>query len=108
VLQSGAGQLNASGVTMGSLASMAMNMASYTGVDRIVLDRSDLTGNYWFQLRFRPVGRGGTAPVAPNADAPQLPDFFTALREELGLTLDPQSAPVEVLVIDEIERPTPD
>jgi uncharacterized protein (TIGR03435 family) len=108
VLQSGAGQLNAAGVTMKSLASIVMNMAQYTGVDRIVLDRSGLTGSYFFQLRFRPVGRGGAPSVAPNPDAPQRPDFFTALREELGLKLEGQSAPIEVLVIDRIERPTPD
>lgn len=108
VLQSGAGQLNAAGVTMESLASIVMNMAQYTGVDRIVLDRTRLTGSYFFQLRFRPVGRGGGPLVAPNADALQRPDFFTALREELGLKLEGQSTPIEVLVIDRIERPTPD
>ena len=108
VLQSGAGQLNAAGVTMESLAAIVMNMAQYTGVDRIVLDRSGLTGNYFFQLRFRPVDRGGSPPVAPNPDAAQRPDFFTALREEFGLKLEPQRAPIEVLVIDRIERPTPD
>jgi uncharacterized protein (TIGR03435 family) len=108
VLQSGAGQLNAAGVTMESLASIVMNMAQYTGVDRIVLDRSGLTGSYFFQLRFRPVERGGGPSVAPNPDAVQRPDFFTALREELGLRLEARSAPIEVLVIDRIERPTPD
>jgi uncharacterized protein (TIGR03435 family) len=108
VLQSGAGQLNAAGVTMESLASIVMNMAQYTGVNRIVLDRSDLTGSYFFQLRFRPVGRGGGPSVAPNPDALDRPDFFTALREQLGLKLEAQSAPIEVLVVDRIERPTPD
>jgi len=108
VLQFGAGQLNAAGASMGQLASIAMNMAQYTGVDRIVLDRSGLTGNYFFQLRFRPVGRGGGPSVAPNPDAQQRPDFFTALREEFGLKLEPQTAPIEVLVIDRIDRPTPD
>jgi uncharacterized protein (TIGR03435 family) len=35
-------------------------------------------------------------------------DFFTALREQLGLRLEPKRRPVQVLVIDHIERPTPD
>jgi uncharacterized protein (TIGR03435 family) len=108
VLQSGAGQLNASSATIQSLVSHVMNIAQFTGVDRIVLDRSGLTGNYAFQLRFAPVGRGGSPPVAPNPGASPLPDFFTALREEFGLKLEPQNAPIEVLVIDRIERPTPD
>ena len=102
ILQSGAGQLSATGTTMQTLASAAMNMAEYTGVDRIVLDRSGLTGNYAFELHFAQVGRSA------NADAPQRADFFTALREELGLKLEPQRVPIEVLVIDRIERPTPD
>jgi uncharacterized protein (TIGR03435 family) len=108
ILQAGVGQLNATGTTMQFVASAAMNMASYTGVDRIVLDRSGLTGNYAFELRFTPVGRGGGPAGATNPDAPQRPDFFTALREDLGLKLEPQRAPIEVLVIDRIERPTPD
>ena len=106
ILQAGAGQLSATGTTMQTVASAAMNLASYTGVDRIVLDRSGLTGNYAFDLRFTPVGQGG-AP-APTPDAMPRPDFFTALREELGLKLEPQRVPIEVLVIDGIERPTPD
>jgi uncharacterized protein (TIGR03435 family) len=108
VLQFGPGQLNASGATIRDLASIAMNMAQYTGVDRIVLDRSGLTGNYALQLRFTPVGRGGAPPVTPNPNALGQPDFFTALREQFGLNLEPQSAPIEVLVVDRIERPTPD
>ena len=109
ILQAGAGQLNASGgVPMQQVARAAMNLAQYTGVDRIVLDRSGLTGNYAFELRFTPVGRGGGVSAAPNPIAPQRPDFFTALREQFGLKLEAQNAPIEVLVIDRIERPTTD
>jgi uncharacterized protein (TIGR03435 family) len=32
--------------------------------------------------------------------------LFKALREQVGLTLDPQNAPIEVLVIDHVERPS--
>jgi uncharacterized protein (TIGR03435 family) len=108
MISAGAGMLNASGATIQDVARIAMNLAEYTGVDRIVLDRSGLTGNFSFKLQFTPVGRGGAPAVSQNPDAPQRPDFFTVLREELGLKLEPQRAPIEVLVIDRIERPTPD
>jgi uncharacterized protein (TIGR03435 family) len=37
----------------------------------------------------------------------QGPSIFTAMREQLGLQLEPSRAPVDVLVIDSVERPTP-
>ena len=98
--------LNSRATTMETLASILMNMAGDTGIDRIVIDRTGLTGSYQFQLRFQPVGRGGGPPVNEGGQPSERPTFFTALQEELGLKLDPQRAPIEVLVIDSIDRPT--
>lgn len=66
---------------------------------RVVVDKTGLTGNYEITLRFMPQQAQNNAPDAP-------PDIFTALQEQLGLKLEPDRAPVRVLVIDHIERPT--
>jgi uncharacterized protein (TIGR03435 family) len=70
-------------------------------VQRIVVDRTGLTGNYDFDLSWTPdqMARGADATGA---------SIFTALQEQLGLKLDAARGPVDVLVIDHVERPTPD
>jgi uncharacterized protein (TIGR03435 family) len=84
---------------------------------RIVEDRTGLTGNYEFELKWTPdqlpqraTGTPADQPVMVNGAAidPNGPSIFTAIQEQLGLKLDAQRAPVDVLVIDQVERPTPD
>ena len=71
--------------------------------DRIVQDRTGLRGGYDLDLEFTPdSGIASTTPVT-GADSVSL---FTALEEQLGLKLRPARAPVDVLVIDRVERPT--
>jgi uncharacterized protein (TIGR03435 family) len=85
----------------------------YTG--RRVVDRTGLTGGFDLALQFdsRPipgVGPGGGLPLSPQAAEPAATDtvsIFTALEEQLGLKLEAQTGPAEVLVIDHVERPTP-
>ena len=72
-------------------------------VDRPVVDRTGLTGTYDFDLRFAAAGLGAASPDAPN-----LPSIFTAIQEQLGLKLETSRGPVEMVVIDSVERPTPD
>ena len=82
---------------------------------RRVIDRTGLTGGFDLALYFdnRPipgVGPGGGLRMPPPGDDPTPADavsIFTALEEQLGLKLEPQIAPAEVLVIDHVERPTP-
>lgn len=78
------------------MQTFARNLAAATG--RNVIDRTGLAGGYDFELTFIP---------DQTADTPG-PSLFTAIQEQLGLKLDSQRAPIEVLVIDRLERPTPD
>ena len=71
-------------------------------VDRMVVDGTGLTGIYDLELAWTP--DIGAAEVVTR-DAPGL---FTAIVEQLGLKLQPSVGPVEVLVIDSVERPTAD
>jgi uncharacterized protein (TIGR03435 family) len=67
-------------------------------VERPIVDATGLSGNVEWILTF---GWGTNAPT-------DVPDLFTALQEQLGLRLVARQAPVEVLVIDHVEKPTPD
>jgi uncharacterized protein (TIGR03435 family) len=74
--------------------------------ERTVVDRTGLTGNWDFELRFTPDDVGQPAPGQdPPVIDPNGPSFVTALRDQLGLKLDPAKGPVEVLVVDRVERP---
>jgi uncharacterized protein (TIGR03435 family) len=63
-----------------------------------VLDQTGMTGNYYFGFKFLAVNSPGD-----DLDAPSI---FTALQDELGLKLDRQKGPVEMLVLDHIEKPS--
>jgi uncharacterized protein (TIGR03435 family) len=102
----GPGRIMSGGMPMENLATSLSRLVS-----RVVVDRTGLTGGYEATLEFTPdqsqLPPGGLPPgvPAPPVDGPSL---FTALKEQLGLKLDSDHAPVRVLVIDSIEPPTPD
>jgi len=80
-------------------------------LDRPVVDQTGLTGRYDFLLRFTPdpaqvANFGGLAP-ANTADLEAPPDIFTAFQQQLGLKLQSTRAAVDVVVIEKIERPSP-
>jgi uncharacterized protein (TIGR03435 family) len=67
-------------------------------LDRPVLDQSGLKGAFDFQLEYAPLSASGAAGDAT-------PSVFTALQEQLGLKLEPTTAPIEIIVIDRVEQP---
>jgi len=80
---------------------------------RTVVDKTGLTAGYDFTLTWAPdegaAGAGpphdGASSATPDASAPSGPSIFTALQEQLGLKLESVKAPVDVIVIDHVEKP---
>ena len=76
------------------IASLIASLSNHVG--RMIIDKTGLTGNYEVNLTFSWNDEPGDAS----------PSIFTALQDELGLKLEPAKAPVDVVVIDHLERPS--
>jgi uncharacterized protein (TIGR03435 family) len=74
-------------------------LAAFPQIDTTVIDRTGMTGAFDFRLT-------NAAANEPGATTGLLPAVQPALESQLGLRLRPTQAPVEVLVIDRVERPT--
>jgi len=109
------GHLESAGVDMPMLVG-----ALSTVTQRVVIDNTGLSGSYEFTLDWTPAdtqprqnspeGVAGQAggrqgPVEPPSEA-NGPDLFTAIQEQLGLKLEAKRAPVDVLVIQRVEKPS--
>lgn len=105
------GQLTGQGIPIQFLA-----QALAQRVGRTVLDQTGLKGNYDFSLKWTPEQGGpgmmggppggGPAPDSAPPPDPSGPSIFTAVQEQLGLKLEPSKGPVEILIIDHIEKPS--
>jgi uncharacterized protein (TIGR03435 family) len=81
-------------------------------VDRTVVDKTGLTGRYDLTLKYTPeyiALRSSTATAsegqpAPSGSDPTGTSIFKALQDQLGLKLESGKGPVEIIVIDHIER----
>ena len=80
-------------VSMADLAPMLQ-----FNVDRPVVDRTGIKGRYDFTMQWTVDEEQTAEPNAP-------PGLFTAIQEQIGLKLEPAKAPVDVMVIDKVERP---
>jgi uncharacterized protein (TIGR03435 family) len=72
-------------------------------LDRPIEDRTGMKEKFDLKLEFAPQWPGFDAGSGPSVP----PSLFTALEEQLGLKLEPRTGPVDVLVIDHIEEPSP-
>lgn len=79
-------------------------------LDRPVVDRTGLTDHFDFQLTFVPDDSqfNGHPPAFPAATAAAnaIPGLFDALQQQLGLKLTSEKVPADVLVVDQVHRPT--
>ena len=74
-------------------------------IDRPVLDRTGLTGKYDFIFEFTPQFNGPPPPGLPPLDESG-PTLQEAMKAELGIKLEPQTGPVDVIVVDHVEQPS--
>jgi uncharacterized protein (TIGR03435 family) len=68
--------------------------------DGPLVNKTGLTGYFHFHLEF-------LDPGAPASDDAQFPPIVTALEQQLGLKVQAGKGPHEYLVVDRLERPTP-
>ena len=102
------GNWKATDVTMKVLANELSSLPEIGG--KIVVDGTGLKESFDFVLRWTPDPTMGAAP--PGADDglksdSSAPSLLTALQEQLGLKLESTKEPVDVIVIDSAELPTP-
>jgi uncharacterized protein (TIGR03435 family) len=111
VMRMGLGEVTGQGLSISSFARLLSQQ-----LGRTVIDKTGLTANYDFTLHWTPEeGEGqlfkgtGLAPQGADSAAPAEssgPSLFSAIQEQLGLKLESQKGPVEIIVIDHVEKPS--
>jgi uncharacterized protein (TIGR03435 family) len=85
---------------------IATTMSGFDNLTRPIVDRTGLTGTFDLWMEFSPQVNGD-GPVPPGFQSdPTGPTLEEALQEQLGLKLDSQKAPTDVMVVDHLERPS--
>ncbi len=111
----GVGNLVGNAVTLSWFATMLSQR-----MDRLIIDKTNLAGRFDIRLQWvptpgeNPFDQGGNRLPASIIDMsgtavaldPSGPSIFSAIQEQLGLKLESAKAPVDVLVIDHVERPS--
>jgi bla regulator protein blaR1 len=98
--RTGCGHLAGTRLTMDVLATVLSRQFECD-----VLNRTGLAGKYDFELDWTPEA-GPCATAAESGEPSVRPSIFTALQEQLGLKLESTMGPIEVLIIDHVEKPS--
>ena len=80
-------------------------LSSWGDLGRPVINQTGLVGNYDFALEFTPK-RGDPPPGSAAPSDAEEPNFLEAIKKQLGLKLEAQKQPVQVLVLDHIDHPS--
>ena len=105
IRSTGRGDLTGLAATMDLLTNVLSNQNETAG--RLVVDKTGLTGNYDWTLKWTPeksasMASGGSGNAGSDETGPS---FFTAIQEQLGLKLESQKGPVPVVIIAHVELP---
>jgi bla regulator protein BlaR1 len=109
IMMNGRGELTVTYIGLPMFADVLSRVVS-----RIVVDKTGLTGKYDFTLKYTPdeaqgpMMPGSPKPGGDSAPPPDStgPSIFTALQEQLGLKLESQKAPTDVVLIQHVEKPS--
>lgn len=102
LVQGGAATIGGRNVSMRMICE-GLEVAPNLDVDREVVDQTGLAGNFDFIMKYvsQPLSATNTDPAGTGQD------FSQALKDQLGLKLQPTTAPLDVLVVEHVEEPTP-
>ncbi len=104
----GRGMLNIRNSTMTELAGFLQANV----LEQPVVDQTGLTDRFDFNVKYTPDATqlanqpAGVPPPPPVSEADAPPDLFTAFQQQIGLKLENTKAPVDVVVIDKVEKPS--
>ncbi len=104
-MQMGPGMAKGVGIPIANLIPMLSRI-----LGRTVIDKTELKGNFDISMQWTPDDSQAQqfppdGPRPPPSD-PTGPSIFTALQEQLGLKLESQKGPVEMFVIEHVEKPS--
>lgn len=96
------------------LTDFSVSFVNLGNIDTPFLNRTGLAGTYDYTFRLRPAGGGARGGGDPNAGPPSrelrlsqfADDMSVGLEEQLGLRLDTEKLPVEIMIVDHVEKPS--
>ena len=83
----------------GTMRLLAQQLGRYANLGRPVIDQTNLSGQFEWELKWTPELPDGNTPVDGVS-------IFTALPEQLGVRLEAARGPIDVLVIDSVAPPS--